>query len=138
MNIDKYKLPSGEYFSEEAGHCDSAQEFILQSFNLCGCGSPEECLAYIRDVLKLQSELSSVVYAASDRLGPNSKEYKAVYDSWKAEGEALMGRSYYYTLYCLTRDDLLEHGGSVGGSWLTDKGAMLLADLNELLKEDES
>lgn len=36
----------------------------------------------------------------------------------------------YAVLYAVTTHDVMEHGGGVGGSWLTKKGEELLAELN--------
>lgn len=36
----------------------------------------------------------------------------------------------YAVLYAFTTHDVMEHGGGVGGSWLTDKGGELLEELN--------
>jgi hypothetical protein len=42
----------------------------------------------------------------------------------------------YFVLYGLASADLIEHGGSVGGSWLTEKGKEVLASLEEISKTD--
>lgn len=75
----------------------------------CGCGSPEEASARLRDVLALHP----------------------LYEH-RAEIDALIPDSgfQYLILYTLDHFDLTEHGGTVGGGWLTDKGKAVLEALN--------
>ena len=67
----------------------------------CGCGAPDEACARLLDVLRLCPLHSN--REAFERLVPG--------DGWQM-----------LLLYSMTNYDLIEHGGSVGGSWLTDKG----------------
>lgn len=81
----------------------------------CGCGQPWEALALIHRVLKL-----APLYASQDELerllpGPGVQ---------------------MIVLYALTEADLLEHGGSIGGSWLTDTGKLALATLDAIAEEE--
>lgn len=83
---------------------------------ICGCGRPETAWSLIRDVL---------------RLCPFFDNPQAVRDLFKEEG------SYHIVLGVLTEADLIEHGGGVGGSWLTPDGGRLLRILNEADDIDE-
>lgn len=70
-------------------------------FGFCGCGCPEDAYALVRAVLELCP----------------------LFDH-RAEVAALLGDSgiHYFVLYAIDRTGLIEHGSSVGGSWLTAKG----------------
>lgn len=75
----------------------------------CGCGSPELAAS------KLQAMLSLCPFyenrAALEQMIPDAGVLELL-------------------LYTLDHFDLIEHGGSIGGSWLSDKGKQVLAALN--------
>ncbi len=97
----------------------------------CGCGSPETSVRFVYDILKTidtrwkQSHPLSIFHA-SDR-----PALDAIWKEHRGAMKALLPTEgiEYFVLYVLTEWDLLEHGGSVGGSWLTDKGKDVLAAL---------
>lgn len=72
----------------------------------CGCGSPEDAVTALERLLALHP----------------------LYDN-RAAFEALIPNDgmQYLMLYTLDHFDLTEHGGSVGGGWLTEKGKAVLA-----------
>lgn len=83
--------------------------------NFCGCGCPEETMQYVTGILTAMKERSD--------------------SGWKIDkvDEALgAGKNtgiYYFIMYALDAMGLTEHGSSVGGSWLTDKGTEFLKRL---------
>lgn len=82
--------------------------YARDQLGFCGCGCPEEAYALVRDILNLAP----------------------FYDNPEAI-ETLTGKAaYYFVLYQLDRCDLIEHGGGIGGSWLTDRGKLYLPLLN--------
>lgn len=86
---------------------------------LCGCGCPEDAYNFCRDTL-----------ACFDRRGchdePPTRDWINAEDSLK---ELVLKRpddAAHVLAHLLTHLDLLEHGGTVGGSWLTDNGARIV------------
>lgn len=75
----------------------------------CDCGAPEEAARTLRDLLALCPLFEH--REAFERLIPDSGLQ-------------------YLVLYTLGHFDLTEHGGSVGGCWLTDHGKAVLDALN--------
>jgi hypothetical protein len=73
----------------------------------CGCGNPEDGYRLIQQLLAL-----APLYAN---------------DHWRKARE-LCGSdgAHQLILAALTDADLMEHGGSIGGSWLTDRGRWVL------------
>ena len=67
----------------------------------CGCGNPEDAAAALLRLL---------------RLHPLYDHHEEV-TTWLPDDGVR-----YLLLYKLDRDELTEHGGSVGGAWLTSKG----------------
>lgn len=75
----------------------------------CGCGNPEEALKAIHRLLKLHP-----LY-----------ENRAEFEEWIPDTGLEM-----LLLHLLDAHGLNEHGGWIGGAWLTDKGKALLAALD--------
>lgn len=71
----------------------------------CGCGNPEEAAGTLLRLLRLHP-----LY-----------EHHAELEVWIPDMGVRM-----LLLYSLDRDGLTEHGGNVGGAWLTDKGQGVL------------
>ncbi len=74
----------------------------------CGCGSPEDAYALVRDILTL-----APFFEGWETGHANHEKVRALIGTDGA---------FYLVLYGLDGAGLLEHGGSVGGSWLTAKG----------------
>ncbi|TXH49494.1 MAG: hypothetical protein E6Q97_22605 [Desulfurellales bacterium] len=131
MTIDKYKQEDGAYVDPSGCHWHDAESF-LQGYVLgfCCCGSPSTNLAYVRDCLLNVAKLCDI----RDRTEGRGQQWEKEYHEWEEERSKLMGNARYFTLYVLDQKGFIEHGGSVGGGWLTDKGKDMLADLEDLLK----
>jgi hypothetical protein len=82
---------------------------VLQEW-FCGCGSPDMAADRLRDLLALHP------------LFDHRPEFEALIPD---EGLQCL------ILYTLDHFDLTEHGGTVGGGWLTKKGKAVLAALQE-------
>ncbi len=74
----------------------------------CGCGSPELAAQRLLDILKLHP------------LFDHRSEFDAIIPD---DGVQML------MLYTLDHLELTEHGGSVGGGWLTDTGKAVLGAL---------
>ena len=84
---------------------------LYMDLGLCGCGLPEESFDLVRGLLAL-----APFYQSEDVRG---------------QVAVLCGTepARHMILSMLTNADLLEHGGGIDGSWLTDKGRWYLAAL---------
>lgn len=86
-----------------------------EELKFCGCGCPEEVQQYIASILRAHKERSDSSWAKNNiREAINKPEMAEL-----------------FILYTLDAMDLLEHGGSVGGSWLTKKGEQMMAEFGE-------
>jgi len=98
---------------------------LPQGLGFCGCGHPEESSDAILKVLD--------AYDRKTRPWPEGSPDDAAWKAWLAEREKLEEQALppgawgQIALYWLTSCGLLEHGGGVGGSWLTPKGEAVLA-----------
>lgn len=82
-------------------------KLIFQDLGLCGCGYPDEAYALVRDLLALAP------YYEDGR--------------WQRAAELIGSQgAQQIVLSMLDRAELLEHGSSVAGSWLTERGAHYL------------
>ena len=82
-------------------------------FRFCGCGCPGDAYDLVRNILQLCP----------------------LYDNWEtgtsnsAKVQEILGGidgTFYLVLYAIDSLDLIEHGGSIGGSWLAEKGTHYL------------
>lgn len=87
------------------------KEWLSEKFPLCGCGSPEDVLAMLRDFLQM----------LKDRKDPS--EYLPLVGGTTRDDLPLVG---WFWLYFLGSEDIIEHGISCWLSWPTPKGEMLL------------
>jgi len=95
--------PDGCHYSNE----HQAAHFGL--LHLCGCGSPEDAYNFCRDAL-----------ACFDRRG--TSERINAEDALKRLIQERPDDAAHVLAHLFSHLDLLEHGGSVGGSWLTPNG----------------
>lgn len=103
------------------------RENVLQHVNdllyiqlgLCGCGNPEESFDLVRKLLAL----------APYHQGPEVREEVAVLCGNPAAKHIILST--------LDHADLIEHGGGIDGSWLTDKGEWYLKALNSITDWDD-
>lgn len=115
------------------------QDVYYDELNFCGCGSPSDTLYVIKNVLRVHKN-------KLDRCNKKVDEY---YDLYKHEFQKALNLNdeycendfyinegvYQIVLNVLNNANLMEHGSSIGGSWLTKKGEEFLEALE--LMEDE-
>lgn len=85
-----------------------AYEVVLNDLGMCGCGMYDERLGILKEVMN-----AFPLYE-----GDNVPGYLRT-----ALGE--------WFLCLLDKAELIEHGTSIGGSWLTDKGERFLKAIND-------
>lgn len=124
---------------ELESYANEIQRFYFEDLKWCGCGNPGEALTFMRDVLEL-------LYSRSEESRAERSNMPYEQSAWAKGAKALdemlpgtLGLSYLYMLDAL---DLTEHGGFVGGSWLTDKGNAVLAmltsrDIEEAMDDED-
>jgi hypothetical protein len=94
---------------------DHVYKLFYEELHLCGCGNPEDAYALIRQLLDLTP----------------------FYDDPDAVRH-LIGQpgAYHMVLGMLTHADLIEHGGGIGGSWITPKGEWFRAAMRRVTFDD--
>lgn len=96
----------------------------IQSLKWCGCGNPDEGYEALLETLRAHSVC-----------GPNEDGTPSERQKWaEARGGNWHGpgNGYdYLILYFLDANGLMEHGGNVGGGWLTAKGEAVKLFLEE-------
>lgn len=91
----------------------------LKSLKFCNCGNPEEGYAALRDTL--------AAYDNDEAVGGWEGRCERTDKWWKERGDGYA----HLLLYFIDTAGLLEHGGSVGGSWLSEEGKLVLAFLRQ-------
>ncbi len=127
----EFEYEEYKYLDEKDLRSEMVEYLYCDAFNLCGCGSPELVWYLIRDLL------TTILLTRDDRIfnrmnviGPTTT--LDLYD-------AICGneRSTMMALHLLDSLDLLEHGSSAYSSWLSDKGAIVLALAHQIKFDDE-
>lgn len=113
--------PDGCHYENEHQACHYA---VL---HLCGCGSPEEAYNFCRDALAL-----------FDRRGTNdnppTKEWVNAETMLVSLVKERPAEAAHVLAHFLSHLKLTEHGGTVGGSWLTENGTRII-DLGPTTEE---
>lgn len=83
---------------------------------ICGCDDPDAAVVLIRQILERHAG-----------------------DDWPRDLDDLLpdGPIRHIVLAALTNAQLLEHGGTIMGSWLTEEGKRLLASMQTFDPSDE-
>ena len=98
--------------------------YMYEELNLCGCGIPEDTYEIIRRYLHIREDYYT------DKI-----EYKDVLERYKTDlhikdDDSLQAGLLQFMMYVLDHKGFTEHGSSIGGCWLTNKGRMLLTVLD--------
>ena len=111
--------------SGEVEYPNEVQNFYYKTLKWCGCGNPENALAFMRDVMEVMRKRSEENMAESPFVSHGDSNWmKRTRELDAMLGDGALGLSY---LYVLDAHGLTEHGGSIGGSWLTHEGERVLA-----------
>lgn len=119
--VDDSEYP---YLDDEGTSHRSKSDYLQQNcLNSCGCGDPNSAMKIVRDTLQYCIDW---------------KDKKGVYIDWLVKNVfgGIEGAA-YFVLYFLDHNGYTEHGSSVHGSWLTDKGEELLGDINWCLENEK-
>lgn len=111
------------YCTEMTDDEEFLKSFFIEAFGFCGCGCLTMSIKFVRDVLNC--------YEDEDGWGsPHLNLDKAI----KVCGNDNITD---FILHWLDSVELTEHGISVYGSWLTEKGEALRDYLKKVVKEEE-
>lgn len=98
---------------------------VWEGFGFCGCANPKIVLERMGQILKANKELWLVLRLESNA-SDNSKNAWEVYEKvFSSDAEK------YLYLYVMDKGNLMEHGGSVNGAWLTPEGEQFLCAIEE-------
>lgn len=99
------------------------EEIYFSEIGMCGCGRPDLVKEFIFKLLK------------------NLKDYQCdtiTYESMVENRKTIITETdsdtiFEFVFHIFEHNDLIEHGGSVYGSWFTDKGERFVELLSENL-----
>lgn len=103
------------------------QQVWYERWKFCGCYSPEDVLDRIRDVLAKIRARSADCNGTSDVWIGHTNAIKATCGSSEIDFALMM--------YLLHAARLTEHGGTVGGSWLSSDGERMLIELETIERD---
>lgn len=106
--------------------------FSFEWMDMCGCGCPDYTYELIRKILIIRSEWQDKKITYEEVI----KRYKVDLDL-DDDNNNQYG-ALQFILYILDARQIVEHGSSVGGCWLTGLGKMYLTVLNAWHDREEN
>lgn len=121
---DSYEYLTQDYYTEMTWEEEFLTGFFGEVFGFCGCGCLSMSIKFVRDILNSYEDREE------DNLSPYLNFDKA---------KEVCGNDNItdFMLHWLDSMELTEHGSSVYGSWLTEKGEALRIYLKKVVKEEE-
>ena len=107
-------------------------EFWFNDLGLCGCNCPEDTKEAIRKYLHIRKDFhdKELTYEGVVR------RYRT--DLGIDEHSQVQHGVLQFMMYVLDKEGYTDHGGSVGGCWLTKKGEMFMDVLDAWYKREHS
>lgn len=99
---------------------EELRSFVFNELHFCGCGEPEKAMQYLVNILQ------ALKTRGEDWNDENNKKVNELLPEYGCEPKAAI------TLYLLDGAGLIEHGSSIGGSWLTSEGHAFLEDMQRV------
>lgn len=99
--------------SDELLELEESDFDLLEELPVCGCGNPEMVYGLYQGMLRVMEDADGV---------PSHGEMLSI-----VGGDT---RLFYVAAYVLDDIEATEHGGSIWGAWITEKGCRLLAVLD--------
>lgn len=118
-----YEVLSQDNYMEMEDDEEFLTSFFVEAFGFCGCGCLDMSIKFVRDILNCYEDREE------ENLPPclNLDKAKEVCGNDNITD---------FILHWLDTVELTEHGSSVYGSWLTDKGEALRVYLKKVVKEE--
>jgi hypothetical protein len=118
-NIKNHEYSEIELFQE----CEDF--FVYELLGICGCGNPESVVLKIKILLNIFHEFH--------KNGDFDEKWNQMKEDLRKEfgaDDVYENDLLLFMVYILNDRKILEHGSSVGGSWLSNLGEMFLYILN--------
>ncbi|MDY6857563.1 MAG: hypothetical protein SWO11_23240 [Thermodesulfobacteriota bacterium] len=110
--IFKRDIDSGLVIGPKGCHyCSEAEAMYYDQIGLCGCGQPENVHKFLLDCMAATRDDHDLII-----------DYSKIIEIVKSRPEVVAE----FVLHFLDDCNLTEHGSSVYGSWLTERGKQVL------------
>ena len=122
--LKKDKDGSGWYTDEKGVSFETLADYYqFEVFGFCGCGRPKANLVFIRDGIRLIDDRQTAMKKGTFIWAEEEQKAIALFGN---------GLSMNFFFYWCDNLELTEHGGAIPG-WLTDRGEMVLKDLETII-----
>ena len=101
------------------------EEIYFSQIGMCGCGRPTEVKKFLYELIKNHKQYKDDKITSDVMFEKREKIIK------ETDSDII----FEFVFHVLESSDLLEHGGSVYSSWLTEKGDKFFELLSENLFE---
>ncbi|MGM7720586.1 hypothetical protein [uncultured Metabacillus sp.] len=107
-------------------------DFYYEKLKFCGCGNPGDTLKLIKELLNAINDkyVNEVPYEVHQNRIHSLFEFEDK-SKPKLKFTDIQNGIIQFVMYQLDLIEVLEHGGSIGGSWLTSYGKQIMEYLNE-------
>jgi hypothetical protein len=124
-------------FEKVQEYAKKIQKMYFEDLRLCGCGSPIHRITFVKSLLNLINDRfeKDIPYDVYCKKLVELFGFKENGDSKRYLNEIQDG-VVEFVLDQFNEAGLLEHGSSVGGSWLTAYGKEMLKILNDIDEEN--
>lgn len=127
---DKDQTPEDFEIPDYVEQC--LNEFLYEDLGTCGCGTPDDTIKVLQIVLTSHS----VDHNRIDWWEAKSKMLNDICGIDRNKNSNYNGLI-QFVQYILDDHKFMEHGSSIGGAWLTEKGKIFLEIINEYFSEEK-
>lgn len=119
---DSHECLIQNYCTEMTDDEEFLRSFFIEAFDFCGCGCLSMSIRFVRDILNCYED---------------SEDVTGFLNLNKAKEACCNDNITDFMLHWLDTVELTNHGSSVYGSWLTEKGKALRDYLKKVVEEEE-
>lgn len=120
-----YEVLSQDNYMETEDDEEFLTSFFVETFGFCGCGCLSMTIKFVRDVLNCYEDDEEEGWYAPHLILDKAKEV--------CGNDNITDFILHWLDFCV----LTDHGSSIYGSWLTNKGKALRNYLKKTVKEEE-
>ena len=118
---------------------DASSYFIYEHLGLCGCGIPNASLQKVVDYLEIANQWSKDINESTDLWHdhkPSENRQQGMKEKFGVKDEC-EDPLVQFLVYIIDHNGFTDHGSSITGCWITDKGRACLYVLKLYLEKSD-
>lgn len=130
LHIDEFMDKHGHYVLANGCTYEDEEQVLGEFIKTCGCGRPRDAITFAAKMMRLIAERSPEdAHRDRDKFSAWYREHEAKKMALMATPEAL---EFVGQILASDHLDLMEHGSSHTGSWLTKQGLQFCEDVEAM------